>query len=232
MGRKIADHLSRLFLQEDESSETEAWRDSSQDMTMLEKMNLWDRMLGVNISAPGEGEKFAGISGDEGSNGEVPLEELDAYLRTIRGSTAYEWLLANFQMEARLWHRSDSLELNKTSQWSKADEIRQTILRQLPTGRISKQRAPRVYFVTFEVAGWLPRIGRIVNPTTDGVVITTSRGHAQISTANDYVGKMWPAGGFEVLSVLRVVMETASTGTTSTPVYSGNYVFSALLFPH
>lgn len=166
--------------------------------------------LGTESAVMEPSDLFVGVEGKEAEGEEFASH--DDYFKAVKSSAAYGWFINSFRKEC-------------TFQWSKTptrvmvDNIRQTILGQLPTGRISKRHLPCVHRATFKIS-WLPFISRLCHGHNgrqatvnwgiricDLVTITWAAGEAQAATVDEYFKQTWPSGGSTLLSLLQNVFE-------------------------
>ena len=125
-----------MFNIEDED-EPDRDRGHLEDMSILDKMNMWSSKAGQDYSVHLNTKLFEGVQDDD----EDPIDQSDlsTYQKNILDSPAYEWFLGNVTKES-------ILKLETPQQC-----IRQQILDKLPTGTISERRTPKVYKVTFDL---------------------------------------------------------------------------------
>lgn len=184
----------------DDEDEPNRDRGHLEDMSILDKMNMWSSKAGQDHSIHPKSELFEGVQDDD----EDPIDQSDlsTYQKNILDSPAYKWFLGNVAKES-------ILKLETPQQ-----RIRQQILDKLPTGTISKHRTPKVYEVTFDL-GWqhtmekrlqhelLEESKHPIRPVRSSVILTGSPTEAQGLTIKQYLSQTWPTSGFQLLDALR-----------------------------
>lgn len=192
-------------------------------MSLVDKMNLWGRKSSENQDVDADFEDrdlFVGVDEDEDDDyleGEQePLNLLSTYTKEILQSTAYGRLIDRVLRELSL-HRDDGQQFPETR------EIRRTILRQLPTGIISKNRRPQTYTAEFHLP-WATKeiptdaadqtISCPISPGEDVgkrlVIVMSSTTRIQATTIEQYLNQTWPAEGIQVLALLQGIFEDSS----------------------
>lgn len=166
-------------------------------MSISEKMNLWDSKATTDQEPiPSSDTLFHGVEDDDES---INLAELSGYSNVISGSRALAWLVASLRQRSLLQWGSEGMEdfaVNK---------IRQTILKSLPTGKISKREPPRQHTVSFRLK-WSHIMNQPLQERTDRLntmVITVCSGNAQVTSVDQYMHQTWPWNGNLVLDLLR-----------------------------
>lgn len=207
--REIARQLQLTF------HEHEGNRDAAEGMSLLEKMSMWGRGHGIDEQNVDKSDFFEGVKDEDVDEDYVDDLELSAYSKAIIDSRAYEWFIASLL-------KGSSLHWDGVQPRIMTQEIRQKILKTLPTGTISKNRAPITYKVTFHLP-WRPlksSLGKKNNecpilpgqPVSEYRVLTCSSGdQGQITTARQYLDQIWPLGGKELLSVLQEAFDGTSS---------------------
>ncbi|KAH6696440.1 hypothetical protein BKA61DRAFT_252267, partial [Leptodontidium sp. MPI-SDFR-AT-0119] len=196
--KQVAAQLEAMFNLDDEN-EPDRNRGHLEDMSVLDKMNMWSSKAEQDHSVPPDTELFEGVQDDDEDL--IDQSKLSAYLKIILDSTAYEWFLWNVATEAII-----KLE---TSQ----PRIRQHILDKLPTGTVSKRRAPNVYEVIFDLE-WhhtmekrlqyevSEELKRPFQPFESSIIITGSPRQAQGLSIKQYLAQTWPMTGLKLLDAL------------------------------
>ena len=111
-------------------------------MSLLDKMNMWEKNAGVDKPENDQGELFDGVGDAEEEL--IPPVEIPRYNKIILESSAYNWFITNLRKEYSLQRGATELRLA-------IDNIRQTILDKLPSGKVSKQRIPPRHRCTFRL---------------------------------------------------------------------------------
>ena len=189
----------------------ESRTDAPESMSLLDKMSMW-------VRKPGNGEqKVDNSSFSEGvedleeepevEEDDINNPELSAYSKAIMSSRAYEWLISSLLKES-------SLHWDQAQPRIMIQEIRQKILKKLPTGTISKNRAPSTYKVAFHLP-WAPlKLGLekrdnkcpiLPGQTLSECIVLTcsSADQVQVTTVRQYLDQIWPSGGTELLCILQ-----------------------------
>ena len=166
-------------------------------MSLSEKMNLWDSKATADQESIAHSDTlFHGVEDDDET---IDLAGLSGYSNVISGSRALARLVASLGQRSLLQWGSDGmgdLAVNK---------IRETILKSLPTGKISKREPPRQHQVSFRLK-WghimnqplQERMGRL-----NTMVITVCSGNAQVTSVDQYMHQTWPWSGDLALDLLR-----------------------------
>ncbi|RYP24693.1 hypothetical protein DL765_000420 [Monosporascus sp. GIB2] len=204
--QEIATQLRLLFRPEYED-EPETHRDTSDAMSLLDKMSMWRRSLGKDHTEANVFDLFEGVEEDENED-----PDLSAYSKVIVNSVAYEWLIANLVKES-------SFHWDEAQPRIMVDQIRQKILARLPTGTISKKQAPCSHKVSFELP-WRPLESRLEEERVqrgfitfgraiaDSVVATcSSTDQVQLTTVKQYMDQTWPSGGRGLLEALQEAID-------------------------
>ncbi|KAI0386973.1 hypothetical protein F5Y04DRAFT_242709 [Hypomontagnella monticulosa] len=205
--REIATQLKRLFHPEEED-EPETHKDSSDEMSLFDKMTMWGRHSDEDDTEVNPDDLFQGIEDDNED------ADLSTYDRMVVNSAAYEWLISSLMRES-LFHWDDS------SPNVMIDQIRQKILERLPTGTISKTKTPRRYEVSFRLP-WLPLKTRLEKGTQHelitskqsvvgsfAVAVCSSTDKLQLTTVKEYIDQTWPSSGKGLLSVVEKAVNGA-----------------------
>ena len=189
--------------------------DDPESMSLLDKMSMWNRKSG-NEQKLDNCDLFESIEDleeedAEEEEGDADKSELSLYSKAIMNSTAYKWLIASLLKQSSL-HWDDSQPR------SIVQEIRQTILKMLSTGSISKKRAPSTYSVVFHLP-WRPlksrgemhysrcpiQPGQSLSECT--VLSCSSADRVQAMTIRQYLDQTWYSGGTGLLFVLQEALE-------------------------
>lgn len=207
----------------DDEDEPDRDRGHLEDMSVLDKMNMWSSKAEQDHSVLPNTELFEGVHDDD----EDPIDEseLSTYHKIILDSTAYEWFLWNVATEAII-----KLE---TSQ----PRIRQHIMDKLPTGTVSKRRTPKVYEVMFDLE-WhhtmeerlqyelSEELKRPIRPFRSSIIMTGSPRQAQGLSIKQYLAQTWPMTGLQLLDAV----EKATTNPTKHYHGTSNSMPSAILY--
>ncbi|KAN0089561.1 hypothetical protein V8E51_019821, partial [Hyaloscypha variabilis] len=209
--KEIARQLEALFNLEGED-EPDRDRGHLEDMSVLDKMNMWVSKAGQESSVHPNTELFEGVQ-DEA---EDPTNEsnLSTYHKNILDSPAYEWFLENVAKESIL-----KLETPRP-------RIRQQILDQLPPGTISKRRTPKFYEIIFELE-WqhdmelglqYELLVESQRQTQPSIVMTGSPWKAQGLSMKHYLAQTWPTTGLQLLDTLeQAIINRAKHACVSLP---------------
>jgi hypothetical protein len=107
----------------DEEDEPDRSQEHLGDMSLLDKMSMWNSKDGQDHTAHQNEDLFEGVKDDEEES--IDQSELSAYHNIIVDSSAYKWFLANLVKESIL--KLGTLQ----------PRIRQRILDELPTGKLA-----------------------------------------------------------------------------------------------
>lgn len=169
-------------------------RAKRENMSLNDKMSMWDRRAGDDRSTDDKAEI-------------TNQADLPEYHKIIFDSAAYEWLLASLRNEIILqWSAKQPHVMVKG--------IRQQILDQLPTGTVRKQRALSGHKVKFDLQwgdafkGWFEhestdRFIRSDQSFAELITVTGSAEEAQALTIKQYLCQTWPKRGPQLLGVLQ-----------------------------
>ena len=196
----------------------ESQTDAPESMSLLDKMSMWVRRPGNDEQKVDEFGFFGRVRDleeeQEAEEDDINNPELSAYIKAIMNSRAYEWLIASLLKES-------SLHWDKAQPRTMIQEIRQEILKKLPTGAISKNRAPSIYKVAFHLP-WAPlKLGLEKRDNkcpilpgqalSDCIVLTcSSADQVQVTTVKQYLDQIWPSSGTELLCILQEALRGIS----------------------
>jgi len=187
----------------DEEDEPDRSQEHLGDMSLLDKMSMWNSKDGQDHTTHQNEDLFEGVKDDEEES--IDQSELSAYHNIIVDSSAYKWFLANLV--------NDSILKLGTLQ----PRIRQRILDELPTGKISKRRIPDIHEVSFELE-WddaieeslrneLPEQGKLSDLSfRPSIILTGSPQEAQGLTIQQYLAQTWPSIGLQLLFSLQAAV--------------------------
>ncbi|KAF4941543.1 hypothetical protein CGCF245_v001511 [Colletotrichum fructicola] len=149
---KYGERIAQQLVCED--SEAENRKDDREGMPLEDKMNLWwdeahcsngqvdeDRCRDGEDIVLGEDDK-SNASGGDNDDEDVGIIKASSLNKTVLESGAFRWLVRSLRNEMALQEDYDSIRGHD----SRVD-IRKKILRQLPTGKISKSRSPTIHKV-------------------------------------------------------------------------------------
>ncbi|KAH9226188.1 hypothetical protein K456DRAFT_1742962, partial [Colletotrichum gloeosporioides 23] len=207
-GEKIA---TQLLCDE---SETEKTRDNGESMSLEDKLKLW---WGEARCSTGPIDEYRCRDVKDLSSGEDDEDlgniEASSHNKTVLESGAFRWLVRSLRNEMALQEDYDSIRGHD----SRVD-IRKKILRQLPTGKISKSRPPTIHKVMVRLCKW-PMIthnksGRSDTDhsdtrTFDSMIVVCCGGNLQMLSIKQYMKQTWPSTWYQVMSLL----EDASNDT-------------------
>jgi hypothetical protein len=221
----------------DRDSKVESLKDEAPNMSIQEKMQLWGDISTkhyTDIEDEGciyrdideEAEKHHQETEDEyededdsyGDHQTMPAEA-PSDSKTILESQAYQWLLSALSKQlSAYWGTSQPKVM--------VDEIRNTILKSLPTGTISRKAPPRTFKVTFTLI-WESIRTRVQQESTrrmstsgpfsigNLIALTgTSDDEIQATTVRQYFQQTWPEGEIDILEPLQKLWEQ-DQGTSS-----------------
>lgn len=174
-------------------------------MSVQDKMNLWSKMLQINDVEVDKSERFEGVpeEKEEEEDDDSMMNSVDPkkYRQAIHSSPAYTWFITALQKEFSI-QKSDAIP-------SVLHNIRQEVLKWLPSGRLSKTRAPQVHRATFRV-DFRPDLEEGFCIASELVITCTER-EVQATTLRDYCGHFWPFSGLDILSVIERAIINRST---------------------
>ncbi|KAK5654739.1 hypothetical protein OQA88_7064 [Cercophora sp. LCS_1] len=197
--RQLITHLEDLFSAAANDDPVENDKDNSDVMPLHDKILLWINMQGAKPPVVHEGDAFVGVVEDE----EDPMTdfeqvEFQRYFVAIYRSASYEWFIRTVCKHARL-HAPESP--HGASLQDSPAHIHDTVLRQFPSGKISKRRPPPIHRATFRIRrDWNQYKGmdqQMLHQIHQVVVATGCAGEMQITTVAEYVRQTWPSGGEE-----------------------------------
>ncbi|KAF6840742.1 hypothetical protein CMUS01_03839 [Colletotrichum musicola] len=198
------EQIARQVENDCSGTETTSERSAKHGMSLLEKMDMWNKSPHENNPST-EKELFEGVEdGDEEEDEHTPVN-LDRYDEIAFRSKAFEWLVSDLRRISCLKGYGG---LKDTSIASIQDLIRQS----LPTGRLRKTQGPRVHAATFKLGGWPSKPAADI---FDSVVVTCFSGEAQATTIRHYMNQTWPSTGRLVLNLLRAVAKVAGQNYTT-----------------
>jgi hypothetical protein len=195
-------------------------RDKRDNMSLNDKMSMWDRRAEDDRSTD---DIHQGVTDDKDeitNQADVPV-----YHKIIFDSAAYKWLLASLINETILqWSTKESHVMVKG--------IRQRILDQLPTGTVGKQRALFGHKVKFDLQwgdtfkGWfehetIDRCIRSDQSFAELITVTGSAEEAQALTIKQYLYQTWPKRGPQLLGVLQNAINSHEHYYSGKTIYSG-----------
>ncbi|CAG9986688.1 unnamed protein product [Clonostachys byssicola] len=194
----IASHLQSLFGCKTADPE----KGGPRAMSLEDKMLLWDQKTMENTPTFQPGELFQGIS-------EEPIirtSNVEAYKSLILENPAYGWLLSSLK-------QNSILEMENSAQ----TRIREKVLRQLPTGNMSRKSAPQIHHcrIDFQLdpAAYRHHLpGDYSNPVRDldaKRVLVASSSYVQVVTVKQYFEQTWSFNGPSFLDAFLVIANLA-----------------------
>lgn len=133
--------------------------------------------------------------------------EVSSHNKTVLESGAFRWLVRSLRNEMALQEDYDSIRGHD----SRVD-IRKKILRQLPTGKISKSRSPTIHKVMVRLCKW-PMITHNEPGTSDtdhsdtrtfdSIVVVCCGGNSQMLSIKQYMKQTWPSTYYQIMSLLQ-----------------------------
>ncbi|KAK3385824.1 hypothetical protein B0H63DRAFT_187870 [Podospora didyma] len=189
-------------------------------MSLQEKMLMWQSESRANSPEIDATDHFEGVEDIDDSLSHI---ELSAYSNIIFKSQSYDWLVKTLIKES-LFHWDNSQPNIMVH------DIREEIMKALPTGRISRKESPCTYKTTFSIQ-WLPIKQRLEREQTSNgltaiesvfstIVLTSSSiDHIQAMTTEEYINQTWTSGGKELLQVIGDVFEDSQTNGSDVTVY-------------
>ncbi|GJN75979.1 hypothetical protein PLICBS_010090 [Purpureocillium lilacinum] len=125
--REIATEIEKLLIYTDDDAPGDARKADPNGMSLLDKMNMWSKNVGLDKPQDDQGELFGGVEDQEEEI--IPQVEAPRYNKIILDSSAYNWFITNLRKEYSLQRGPSELRLT-------IDNIRQTILDKLPPRRV------------------------------------------------------------------------------------------------
>ena len=198
------------------------------DMSVLDKMRMWDKNVGHNLPILPYDDLFNGLNEDDEEDSSHE-EELSKYHQLLVKSPAYKWFLTSLSNESVI-----QLE-------SSHPRIRQQILEKLPTGKISKRRTPLIHEVSFNV-DWRPAMKERLQcalsedvsdpglPHDESLVITGSTKKSQALTMKQYITQTWPSNGFLVFNALYTASIPANKNIHSKSTHCTSVLFRSYTY--
>ena len=178
-------------------------------MSLTDKMSLWVARSTLDDMRVSDSEFFEGVEDSEAGDVEEDHEhdQFLAYSKAVVNSPAYKWFIGSLCRQAsRQWDESRPS--------SKIEDIRQAILGDLPTGRITKRLPPKVHTIACPIPlqGLKSRLkAKVPNgPKAEQRTISDfltgtchSEDKIQITTLKTYLDKTWASSTDEVLDLLQ-----------------------------
>lgn len=177
-------------------------------MSLLDKMNLWNRKYAEGGPETNPTDLFEGIT--DGSEQDDIDHSVDptSYNKIVLGCSAHSWLISRLRKQYVLEFGASKISM--------LSGIRRCVLQALPPVPISKRRPPQPHMVAFRFP-WRPMLRRIqvennkqhLSSDIASILTTTlaSDDGAQLATVGDYFRQTWPLGGEEIIQVLDKVLE-------------------------
>ncbi|CAH0057092.1 unnamed protein product [Clonostachys solani] len=194
----IASHLQSLFDCKTAIPENGGPR----AMSLEDKMFLWEQKTVGNIPTFKPGELFEGIP-------EEPIirtSDVATYKSLILENSAYGWLLSSLK-------QNSVLEMETSAQ----TRIHEKVVRQLPTGRMSRHSAPRIHRCRIDFQ-WGPAAYRhhLLEDYNDPLrdldakrVLVASSSYVQVVTVKQYFKQTWSFNGPSFLDAFLVIANLA-----------------------
>jgi hypothetical protein len=188
-----------VIFNHDEEDEPDRTQGHLGDMSLLDKMDMWNSKVGEDYSVHPNEDLFEGVKDNEDDL--MDRSELSAYHNIIVDSPAYEWFLTKLAKES-------VLQLGIPER-----RIRQQILDSLPTGTINKRRSPNIHEVTIDLDWHHTMEERLRHELSEGskcpvqlfqpsIIVTGSPQEAQGLTIRQYLAQTWPMTGLQLLDAL------------------------------
>ena len=210
----IASQL-RQMLQVNPEDDEVSCRDWQGGMSVTEKMRMWaSKPQDLDATPVDASECFQGVGEDVDERTNDPA--LLTYGRAILQSKAYEWLIQRLLKESSFsWGHGPRIMV---------DEIRSSILRSLPAGRISKNRDPDIHRAEFrmplsQVRQRLFRENQKTGTTWDWkdvsttvVLVSSSDDCILAIRVEEYIDQTW-SKDMGLLTKFRVALEQALSDT-------------------
>lgn len=186
-------------------------------MSLLDKMNLWNRKYAEGGPETDPTDLFEGITDGSEQDDIDHLIDPTSYNKIVLGCSAHSWLISRLRKQYVLEFGASKI--------STLSGIRRCVLQALPPVPISKRRPPQPHMVAFRFP-WRPMLRRIqvennkqhLSSDIASILTTTlaSDDGAQLATVGDYFSQTWPLGGEEILQVLdKVLVATDGLGIHS-----------------
>ncbi|KAH8896006.1 hypothetical protein GQ53DRAFT_819962 [Thozetella sp. PMI_491] len=213
--REIIAQLNARFDHEDDT--LAGSRGTDDGMTLHEKILLWEskifyekRDIDTEVH-----DRFQGVEDDIDDDGDDldMAPPLPAYSNAIINSSAYNWFLESLS-------KLSSLQWGPSEDIITAKEIRETILQQIPTGKISKNLPPRTFSAHFRIV-WGPLQTRFDEesarvPESSAILLSaittltsSSDNEIQTTTIGQYFEQTWPNGRVVILRCLQELLSGA-----------------------
>lgn len=187
---------------------------SSDAMSLSEKMNLWGKMSGEKSQPVDKADLFQGIEEyeDEGEN-DIISSNMPEYTKTILSSKAYDWLVASLLKQT-------SFHWDESHPRTMIDGIQQPILASLPKRKISRRTNIDDYNVAFWLP-WLPikqRISQEKNELRSShirhFIALTGSSTDQIvaTTVKQYFKDTWVSSGAGLLDAIQREVDRVERG--------------------
>jgi hypothetical protein len=205
VNRPIVMQLEGLLRPEDKPTELQG---DDSGMSLEDKMGLWNRDDGQRstIGDDGDNEHFEGVEDFEDED-DTFEQESTGPSEYILHSEAYQWLLLTLTRESSL----------TTCLGDQRTTIYQKVLRRLPSGTISKHRAPQLHEIQLSIA--LPSMGsfgdavRSSGPLADFVVLVSpATGASQAVSVGQYVRQIWDSDASELLATMQAWGNPSAVG--------------------
>ncbi|ROV91305.1 hypothetical protein VSDG_07787 [Cytospora chrysosperma] len=164
-------------------------------------MSLWNLKANEDPVANQE-SLFEGVPDLEDDDTNDINASISIHREYVLNSSAYQWFITSLRTQLSLdWGPRDATEANFNT------PIYQTIMSKLRSGTVSKRRAPNFHYVKYyteidnDILRTLENQGVLIK---DFMALTSSAPKMlQASTVQDYVHRVWPSGGAELLTLVQ-----------------------------
>ncbi|KAK4221306.1 hypothetical protein QBC38DRAFT_377349 [Podospora fimiseda] len=210
---QISSQLRRVLQDIDSDNDSNPGRHEWSGMSLVDKMSLWGKKAEEEQQTNfKEGELFIGVEEEDDDDDDLDTDDASplpsAFAKEILQSRAYTGLIERIMRELSL-HRAD------TECFPDSQSIKATILSQLPTGTISKNRPPQTYTATFHLP-WAvsdaaldateKRPPCLISPGEDLakriVLVLSASDRVQATTVRQYLEQTWPLDAPQLLHLL------------------------------
>ncbi|KAH9896319.1 hypothetical protein F4778DRAFT_794098 [Xylariomycetidae sp. FL2044] len=200
---EIATKLQEMF-SPDHEGDSKRPGQSQPGMSLHDKLELWESNCLQTRPSVDSYELFEGV--EDFNDDETFQHEYVSYSQAIIESKPYEWLISSLL-------KSISFYRDEFRPREDIEDVRDIMLKRLPTGRISSRREPDILKVSFTFQ-WaflehglkatsmrtMMSMGQVLATT---VVLTCSAmDQIQATTVEEYLNQVWASDGTQLLGVL------------------------------
>lgn len=182
----------------EDDNKPDSWEDYVQGMSIDDKMKMWSAKAEEDHPIAKHEELFKGVKDDEEEN--IQSIDLFMYQQIVLNGPAYNTFLLSVTRELCL-HTNQPPTMDRN--------ISKTILDKLPTGTLSKRRAPSACEVQFDLhlrdeeeGDFFYDLCTKIMKMGNELVLTGSSETAQLLTIREYVSQTWLANGLVLFDVI------------------------------